>query len=37
MSTFVDDTVELGVRIVRGALRRERIFRDRQNPLAFSD
>ncbi|XP_033971722.1 putative nuclease HARBI1 [Trematomus bernacchii] len=34
---FVDDTVELGDRILRGALRRERIFGDRLNPLAFSD
>ncbi|XP_033971611.1 putative nuclease HARBI1 [Trematomus bernacchii] len=36
-SPFVDDTVELGARILRGALRREGIFRDRQNPLAFSE
>ncbi|XP_071059689.1 putative nuclease HARBI1 [Pseudochaenichthys georgianus] len=36
-SPFVDDTVELGARIVRGALRRERIFRERINPLAFPE
>ncbi|XP_033966949.1 putative nuclease HARBI1 [Pseudochaenichthys georgianus] len=36
-SPFVDDTVELGARIVRGALRRERIFRERLNPLAFPE
>ncbi|XP_033995006.1 putative nuclease HARBI1 [Trematomus bernacchii] len=36
-SPFVDDTVELGARIVRCALSRERIFRDRLNPLAFSE
>ncbi|XP_062325746.1 putative nuclease HARBI1 [Osmerus eperlanus] len=36
-SPFVEDPVELGARIVRGALRRARTFRDRQNPLAFHD
>ncbi|XP_034093073.1 putative nuclease HARBI1 [Gymnodraco acuticeps] len=36
-SPFVDDTVELEARILRGALRRVRIFRDRLNPLAFSE
>ncbi|KAF3838821.1 hypothetical protein F7725_010589, partial [Dissostichus mawsoni] len=36
-SPFVDDTVELGARVVRGALSGERIFRDRLNPLAFSE
>ena len=36
-SPFVEDTVELGARILRGALRRARTFRDRQNPLAFHD
>ena len=32
---FIEDPVELGARIVRGALRRARTFRDRQNPFAF--
>ncbi|XP_046907604.1 putative nuclease HARBI1 [Hypomesus transpacificus] len=36
-SPFVEDPVEVGARIVRGALRRARTFRDRQNPLAFHD
>ncbi|KAJ4929712.1 hypothetical protein JOQ06_018734 [Pogonophryne albipinna] len=36
-SPFVDDIVELEARILRGALRRVRIFRDRLNPLAFSE
>ncbi|XP_046905855.1 putative nuclease HARBI1 [Hypomesus transpacificus] len=36
-SPFVEEPVELGARIVRGALRRARTFRDRQNPLAFHD
>uniref|UniRef100_UPI003AB07963 putative nuclease HARBI1 n=1 Tax=Centroberyx gerrardi TaxID=166262 RepID=UPI003AB07963 len=37
VSPFIEDPVDLGARIVRGALRRERVFRDRQNPLAFPD
>ena len=32
---FIEDPVELGERIVRGALRRARTFRDQQNPFAF--
>ncbi|KAM6999964.1 LOW QUALITY PROTEIN: putative nuclease HARBI1 [Tautogolabrus adspersus] len=36
-SPFLEDPVELGARIVRGSLRRARVFRDRQNPLAFLD
>uniref|UniRef100_A0A8C9Z0P6 Harbinger transposase-derived nuclease n=1 Tax=Sander lucioperca TaxID=283035 RepID=A0A8C9Z0P6_SANLU len=36
-SPFLEDPVELGARIVRGALRRARTFRDRQNPLSFPD
>ncbi|XP_033971453.1 putative nuclease HARBI1 [Trematomus bernacchii] len=36
-SPFLENTVELGARIARGALRRERIFRERINPLAFSE
>ena len=34
---FLEDPVELGARIVRGSLRKARVFKDRQNPLAFSD
>ena len=37
VSPFLEDPVELGVRIVRGALRRARTFRYRQNPLSFPD
>ncbi|XP_054635325.1 putative nuclease HARBI1 [Dunckerocampus dactyliophorus] len=36
-SPFIEDPVEIGARIVRGSLRKARIFRDRQNPLAFPD
>ncbi|XP_071390028.1 putative nuclease HARBI1 [Centroberyx affinis] len=36
-SPFIEDPVDLGARIVRGTLRRERVFRDWQNPLAFPD
>ncbi|KAM6965924.1 putative nuclease HARBI1 [Tautogolabrus adspersus] len=36
-SPFLENPVELGARIVRGSLRRARVFRDRQNPLAFPD
>ncbi|XP_061600090.1 putative nuclease HARBI1 [Cololabis saira] len=34
---FEENPVELGARIVRGSLRRERVFRGRQNPFAFPD
>lgn len=34
---FVEDPVELGVQIVRGSLRKARVFRDQQNPVAFLD
>ena len=37
-SPFVDmDIVDIGARIVRASLRRERVFRDRFDPLAFPD
>lgn len=36
-SPLVDDPVDLGARIVRGSLRRQRVFRDRGDPLAFPD
>ncbi|CAK6977013.1 putative nuclease HARBI1 [Scomber scombrus] len=34
---FLEDPVELGALIVRGALRRERVFRDRCNPFDVPD
>ncbi|KAL7381546.1 hypothetical protein ABVT39_007573 [Epinephelus coioides] len=36
-SPFVDAPVDLGARIIRGSLRRERVFRERTDPLAFPD
>ncbi|XP_055058698.2 putative nuclease HARBI1 [Misgurnus anguillicaudatus] len=36
-SPFLENPVDIGAQIVRRALRRERVFRDRQNPLAFPD
>lgn len=36
-SPFVEDPVELGVQIVRGSLRKARVFRDQQNTVAFLD
>ena len=37
-SPFVDmEIVDIGARIVRASLRRERVFRDRFDPLAFPD
>ncbi len=36
-SPFIENPVDLGARIVRAALRRERLLRDRTDPLAFPD
>ncbi|KAM4614946.1 uncharacterized protein ACJ7VT_010172 [Polymixia lowei] len=36
-SPFLEDPVDLGARILRGSLKKARVFRDRQNPLAFTD
>ena len=36
-SSFLRNPVDLNARIVRGSLRRERVFRDRTDPLAFHD
>ncbi|XP_077084689.1 putative nuclease HARBI1 [Siphateles boraxobius] len=36
-SPFLDNPVDIGAQIVQRALRRERVLRDKQNPLAFSD
>uniref|UniRef100_A0A673H0X9 DDE Tnp4 domain-containing protein n=1 Tax=Sinocyclocheilus rhinocerous TaxID=307959 RepID=A0A673H0X9_9TELE len=36
-SPFLSNPVDISTQIVRRALRRERVFRDRQNPLAFPD
>ncbi|XP_051500407.1 putative nuclease HARBI1 [Myxocyprinus asiaticus] len=36
-SPFLENPVDIGAQIVQKALRRERVFRDRQNPLAFPD
>ncbi|XP_065123989.1 putative nuclease HARBI1 isoform X2 [Paramisgurnus dabryanus] len=36
-SPFLPNPIDIGAQIVRRALRRERVFRDRQNPLAFPD
>ncbi|XP_029919693.1 putative nuclease HARBI1 [Myripristis murdjan] len=36
-SPFIEDPIEEGAQIVRRALRRERIFLDRSNPLDFAD
>lgn len=36
-SPFLESPVDIGAQIVRRALRRERVLRDRQNPLAFPD
>ncbi|XP_057689511.1 putative nuclease HARBI1 [Corythoichthys intestinalis] len=37
MTAYLDDPYDIGARIVRGSLRRARVFRDRQNPLAYPD
>nr|XP_023659459.1 putative nuclease HARBI1 [Paramormyrops kingsleyae] len=37
MPAYLDDLYDIGARIVRGYLRRARVFRDRQNPLAYPD
>ena len=36
-SPFVGVPVDLGARIVQGSLRRQRVFRDRSDPSAFSE
>ena len=36
-SPFLGVTVDLGARIVQASLRRQRVFQDRTDPLAFSD
>ncbi|XP_061919295.1 putative nuclease HARBI1 [Entelurus aequoreus] len=36
-SPFIEDPVDIGAQIVRGSLRRARVFRDRQNPLAYPE
>lgn len=36
-SPFLPNPIDIGAQIVRRALRRERVFRDRQNTLAFPD
>lgn len=36
-SPYLDNPVDIGAQIVQRALRRERVLRDKQNPLAFSD
>ncbi|XP_060788945.1 putative nuclease HARBI1 [Neoarius graeffei] len=36
-SPYLDDPCDIGAQIVRGSLRRARVFRGRQNPLAYPD
>ncbi|XP_058636670.1 putative nuclease HARBI1 [Onychostoma macrolepis] len=36
-SPYLENPVDIGAKIVQRALRRERVIRDKQNPLAFSD